>query len=514
MLRRLAPALLLLVSTTAFGAEISPAGIKAHIDFLASDLLEGRETGSRGFEIAARYVAAQFAALGLEPSFQPIRFRTAIVDGAHCTMRVGDKELIHRKDVIFRADFTRTASDVDADVVFVGFGLKNDYATIDVRGKIVMILSGAPPNLTADQRAFFSDRQRKQELASSRGAIGMLGLSTRTDEKRFPFEKAAKQSDMRAMRAFDGEQLSDVTPEIRANVGLSLAAANILFEHAPVALDRVLDDAEKSISHSFPLNVRATIHIASTHGSAESENVIAQLTGTTKANEYVVYTAHLDHLGLAPTGDDRIYNGALDNASGIAALFEIARAFKSLPERPPRSVVFVAVTGEEKGELGSGYFAAHPTVRPIVANINMDMFTMLFPVADVIAIGAEHSTLGDSATDAAKRAGFTVSPDPLPEEVRFIRSDQYSFVKQGIPAMTYKAGNKSSDPAIDGDKVTHEWLRNVYHTVHDNPDQKLDYPSGARWAEANFLLGLAVANAPEAPRWKSGDFFGDAFGKK
>ena len=142
----------------------------------------------------------------------------------------------------------------------------------------------------------------------------------------------------------------------------------------------------------------------------------------------------------------------------------------------------------------------------------MDMFTMLFPVRDVIALGAEHSTLGDLARDAAARAGFEVSPDPQPEEVRFIRSDQYSCVKRGIPAMIFKAGNRSSDAAIDGDKTAREWLRNVYHTVHDNPDQKLDYASGARWAKANFLLGLAVANAPEVPKWKSGDFFGGMFG--
>jgi Zn-dependent M28 family amino/carboxypeptidase len=493
-------------------AAISAGNMKAHIDFLASDLLEGRETGSRGFDIAAKYVATQFEALGLETSFQPIRFRTALVDGPQCTMRVGATQFTHRKEVIFRSDFTRAASDAEGEVIFAGFGLQGDYATVDVRGKIVMTLSGAPASLTPDQRAFFSDRERKQQLAASRGAIGMLSLSTRTDEKRYPFEKAAKQADMRAMRSLDGEQVSDVVPEIRANVGLSLAAAAVLFEHAPLLLDRVLDDAEKSISHSFPLNVRASIHTETKHGSAESENVVATLRGTTKASEYVVYTAHLDHLGMTPSGDDRTFNGALDNGSGIAALLEIARGFASLPERPSRSIAFVAVTGEEKGELGSNYFAAHPAVSPIVADINMDMFTMLFPVRDVIALGAEHSTLGDLARDAATRAGFELSPDPQPEEVRFIRSDQYSFVKRGIPAMIFKAGNKSTDPAIDGDKIAREWLRSVYHTVHDNPDQKLDYASGARWANANFLLGLAVANAAEAPKWKEGDFFGGMFG--
>ncbi|HEV8435260.1 MAG TPA: M28 family peptidase [Thermoanaerobaculia bacterium] len=497
-------------------ASISAANVKAHIDFLASDVLEGRETGSRGYNVAAEYVASEFEALGLEHSFQPVRFRTAMVDGANCSMRLNDQTFAHKKEVIFRPDFTRTTSDAEGDVVFVGFGLRNDYATMDVHGKIVAMLSGAPPNLPSDRRAFYSDSLRKLQLAASRGAIGVMTIPTRTDSKRFPWEKAVSQPDMRGMRTLEGDQVDDVVPEIRASVGLGPAAAAALFAHAPVTLDTVLDDAEKSISHSFPTNVHVSIHTATTHGSAESENVIGVLRGSTKPDEYVVYTAHLDHLGIRSGGtdEDHIYNGALDNASGDAALIEIARAFAALPQRPARSIAFVAVTGEEKGELGSNYFAAHPTVNHVVANINMDMFTMLFPVGDVIALGAEHSTLGDYVADAAKRSGFTVSPDPLPEEVRFIRSDQYSFVKHGIPAITFKAGSKSLDPAVDGDKVTREWLRNVYHSVHDNPDQKLDYASGARWADLNFYLGLAVANAPDAPQWKPNDFFGTMFGKR
>jgi len=271
----------------------------------------------------------------------------------------------------------------------------------------------------------------------------------------------------------------------------------------------ILDDAEKGIVHPMPLQAHATIRTAANLGSATSENVIARLKGA--LDENVVVSAHLDHLGLTKSGQDRVFNGALDNASGSAALIEIARAMAS--QHPKRSVVFIAVTGEEKGELGSEHFAKHPTVTPLVADINMDMFTMLFANKDVIALGAEHTTLGDPSIAAAKEAGFEVSPDPQPEEVRFIRSDQYSFVQQGIPAITYKAGVHSSDPSVDGEKVTKNWLREVYHTVNDNPDQKLDYASGARWAEANLLLTIAVANADEKPAWKKGDFFGERFAK-
>jgi Zn-dependent M28 family amino/carboxypeptidase len=495
-------------------ATISAASIKAHIDFLASDLLEGRETGSHGFDVAAQYMATQFAGAGLDPAgdngtyFQRIEFTTAQVDDAKSSFMLDGKKLVARKDVIFQPVFTcdlRPAiCDLEAPVVFAGFGGEADYANIDVRGKVVLLLTGAPPQLPSDERAYFSDSDVKKKTAASHGAIGILSLKTITDEKRRSFAKGAAQASMKSMRAKGdaGE------PALRALISISRETAAKMFRGK---LDAVLDDAEKGITHPFPLGVRVKIRTVSKFGSATSENVVARLKGA--SDENVVVSAHLDHLGLAQKGDDRIYNGALDNASGDAALIEIARAFAALQQRPARSVVFIAVTGEEKGELGSEYFAKHPTVSPIVADINMDMFTMLFPVKDVIALGAEHTTLGDLAVDAAKQAGFELSPDPQPEEVRFIRSDQYSFVQQGIPAMIFKAGIKSSDPSIDGEKLTRDWLREVYHSVKDNPDQKLDYASGARWADANFRLALAVANAPERPSWKKGDFFGQRFAK-
>jgi Zn-dependent M28 family amino/carboxypeptidase len=499
-------------------AAVSPTAIKAHIDFLASDALEGRETGTRGYDIAAAYVATQFQALGLDVSTQPVDFRTARIDGAKSAMTVGNATLAHRKDVILRPDFARPVSDASGEIVFAGFGVVapelgvDDYAKLDVRGRIVLVLSGAPAKFPNDQRAYHSSGERKRDLAAEHGAIGFLTVSTATDEKRFPFAKAASQSDSTAMRVVDGGRILGVSSQLLADGTISQQTARTLFANAPATFDNVLADAEKSVSHSFPLGVSASIHTETTHGTAKAANVIGILSGAEPS--FVAYTAHLDHLGIAPNKPgDNIYNGALDNASGVAALIEIARAFTQLPPKPKRSIVFVAVCGEEKGELGSSYFAAHEASN-VVADINMDMFTMLFPVRDVIAMGGEHSTLGDLARAAATRAGFEVSPDPQPEEVRFIRSDQYSFVKQGIPAMIFKAGNKSTDPSIDSDKIARDWLRNVYHSVNDNPDQKLDYPSGARWADANFYLGLAVANADQPPAWKPGDFFGEKFGSR
>src|SRR3989442_1762899 len=299
---------------------------------------------------------------------------------------------------------------------------------------------------------------------------------------------------------------ADAVGGVRATAILSRAGAGKLFAAAPLSLDSVLDDAEKSVAHSFALATNASVRAVSKFTEVKSENVIGILRGS--VDEFVVLSAHLDHLGNHPTeeGPDSIYNGAYDNASGIACLIEIARAMAAGP-RPKRSVVFAAFTGEEKGDQGSEYFARHPPVRPIVANVNMDMFLMLYPVGDLVALGGEHSTLGDMAARAAHDAGFEMSPDPYPEEVRFIRSDQFSFVEEGIPAIHLKPGNKSLDPKIDGAAITRDWLRRVYHSPADDMNQHFDFPSGARYAETNLRLVRAIANAPERPRWKPGDFF-------
>lgn len=493
-------------------SSIDPAAIKAHMDFLASDVLEGRETGTRGYDVAARYVASQFALAGLEPRMQEVRLRTGILEKA--TFSIGDRAFVHRRDVIVGANLLRELDEVDAEVVFAGFGIvapglrHDDYARVDVRGKLVMVLTGAPPRFPATQRAFYSDSGRKLQNAADRGAAGVLVLRTLIDERRQPFERSARQPPSTTMVALEEKQ-----PDLHGRAIVNRDTANVLFAKAPVPLAQVLDDADKGVAHSFPLGVRAAIRTVTRLTETRSANVYAVLRGSSIPGQHVALTAHLDHLGLVPDGEDRIRNGALDNASGIAALLEIAKSIASMPKKPARSIVFAALTAEEKGGGGAWQFAERPPVPDLVANVNMDMLTMLFPLQDLVAIGSEHSSLGALANAAATAAGFTVSPDPMPEEVRFIRSDQYAFVKKGIPAITYKGGLKSADPAIDGEKLTRAWLRDVYHTVHDNPDQKIDYPSGARWADANRRLVLAIAEAPERPRWNRGDFFGNTFGK-
>ena len=320
------------------------------------------------------------------------------------------------------------------------------------------------------------------------------------------------------MRWLDrNENPSDVWPDFRGVGLLSDSAAARLFEGAPQSLNAVLDAAEAGKPPAFDLPLRATIHTVSVHERLESPNVAGLLRGSDPRlrDEVVVYTAHLDHLGIGePVRGDSIYNGALDNASGSAALLEVARVFTTLPERPRRSVLFLSVTGEEDGLLGSDYFAQHPTVpiERIVADVNIDGLAILYPLRDIVVLGAEHTTLDSTVARVAKRMGVAVSPDPFPEEVFFVRSDQYSFVRQGVPSLFPFMGLRS-DSGVDAPARFKEWFATRYHTPQDDVGQPMDLESGARSAQLEFLVGLEIANAAERPAWKEGDFFKRTFGR-
>ena len=462
---------------------IRPAALESHVRFLASDLLEGRETGTRGYDLGAEYVAAQFAAMGLKSEMQPVAFRAGVVNHDASSLTVDGTPLVPKVDFLLRANLLHQREDVDAPVVSAGFGLEEDYAKIDARGKIVIVLTGAPATLSNDQRAYYSSVLTKQQTAAQHGAVGMLFVATPVDEARAPFAKQVTQIGVPAMRSIDASgHPADAVESIRFVALLS-----------PAGAAKVKDGM---LVHA---------HVVTRLSNAKSENVVGILRGRTLPNEVVVVSAHLDHLGRHdnPSGDP-IYNGAYDNATGVAMLIEIARAFTALKERPRRTVVFLAVCGEEKGEQGSLWFARNPLPAGarVVADVNMDMFLMLKPVKSVVIFGGEHSTLGDVARRAATSRGFEILPDPAPEEVRFIRSDQYSFVRTGVPSITLKSGDTQT-----------EWLRTIYHSPKDDLDQPFDFPSGARYAETNFDIAYEVANAPQKPRWNKGDFFARLFAR-
>jgi Zn-dependent M28 family amino/carboxypeptidase len=341
------------------------------------------------------------------------------------------------------------------------------------------------------------------------------------DWKRYPWNWLVPQIQMGEMHWLnkDGEP-HDFFPQLKGNVQLNEKTAEALFAGAPKSLEEAFAAAKAGKPQGFALSATARMHTVAAQSVIQSPNIVAELKGSDPAlrDQYVVYTAHVDHLGICPAVEgDNVCHGALDNASGTASLLEIARAYARLPKAPRRSVLFVFVTGEEMGLLGSDYFAHYPTVplKSIVANVNIDGAPgVYFSMKDVVALGSEHSTLANEVNSSAKALGYDLSPDPMPEEVLFIHSDQYSFVLQGVPAVDVTDGVKSTDPKVDGLDVVKKWLVTRYHTPLDNMDQPIDFESAAKGSVMNFLVGYEVAQRPGVPEWNKGDFFGTTFGPR
>lgn len=517
-------------------ATIRPEAIRANMRFLADDLLEGRGTATRGQEIAAKFMAAQFEQMGLEPAgdngtyFQSVPFRSGRPDEARTSMTIvrGGKEqkLVYRKDFITSADPGRADSSVEAALVFVGDGVTapeqgyDDYKGIDAKGKIVVVAYNAP-HFESSLKAHYSAIEVKESIAVAHGAVGMIVISDPILEDIYPYSKQTRDLDFPQFHWLDKQgKPNDYFPELKGGATLSMDETKKLFEGSGHTAEEVFADVKAGTPKSFALPLTAKIHNVTKLEDVHSPNVVAKLEGSdpTLKNEYVVYSSHSDHLGIGqPVNGDRIYNGALDNASGSALLVEIARAFTKRNPRPRRSLLFVSVTGEEAGLLGSDYFAHYPTVAKdaIVADVNMDEDQMLWPLEDIIAFGAEHSSLDAVVKKAAERAHLGVSPDPMPEETVFIRSDQYSFVKQGVPAVFPVPGFKSSDPKINPEAIFKKWEVERYHEPGDDMQQPgLLFDEAAKYGRFVFLCGDLIADDPQRPTWNKGDFFGDRYSTK
>jgi len=309
---------------------------------------------------------------------------------------------------------------------------------------------------------------------------------------------------------------NDSFKEIHGSAVLSIAAAERLFAGAPQSYADALKAANAGNAHPFALAATVRLHTVSRHRETTSPNVVGLLRGSDPAmsHEYVVFSAHTDHMGIGrPVNGDRIYHGAVDDASGTSALIEMARAFARLPKPPSRSILFLATTAEEKGLLGAHYFAHFPTVPApsIVADLNMDGASVFYTFKDVIQ--DEHSTLGDTIGHVASRLGLKVSPDPMPEQLSFVRADHYAFVRQGIPAVTISEGLQAKDPGVDGRKFVENWIEKRYHAPSDDMNQPLNFDASVQYMQMVFLVGYDVAQQRQRPAWKSGDFFGQLFGR-
>ena len=512
----------------------SPTAIKAHMTFLADDLMEGREAGTRGYDIAANYVASQYAQLGVKPAgdkgsyLQQVPLtasRAASEGGVSYTGADGKSGAL-----TFGEDYLPSAQPGKADVlltaplVFVGYGVvapergRDDYAGLDVKGKIVVFLSGAPTSFQTEERAHYGNAGVKRAEAARHGAVGVLTMPTTSSEKRRPFTRGVAGYQEWRMNWRDAQDVPYVRGGDAASLAtLSLKGAAKLFTGAPVTLENTLATAETAdgLVKSFDLPMQVTVQLKTEIEKRQSSNVAGLIEGSDPAlkAQVIVLSAHLDHLGITTHGKDadKINNGALDNASGVATLLEVARGFKEARTKPKRSILLLAVTAEEKGLIGSEYFAHNPTVPKanLAADVNLDMPILLYDFQDVVAFGADRSSIGPAVARAAGRVGVALSPDPLPDEGLFTRSDHYRFVEQGVPSVFLMTGFKNG-----GEKGFKDFLATHYHKPNDDLSQPIDYQAAARFALVNYEIARELADAPARPSWNKGDFFGNLFGKK
>lgn len=515
-------------------ANETPAGqrIEADVVALSDDAMEGRETGTQGFDRAAGYVAGRYAEIGLLPAgddggwYQrvPLLQATVLEDGAAFEIRRGGEvtALSLREQFLPGVNFNAPEAVVEAPAVFVGQAVHapelghDDLAGLELEGRIAVVFGGAPGTFDNTQRAFHSSNREKLRNLVERGAVGVVFVNTADDEARYPWARAVQSIGKPSMRlrGADGSAI-DAFPQLRATATVSAAAADVLFDQSGQTAAMLFEQAREGRLQGFALP--GTIRLASRSRiePMESRNVVGRIAGADQAlaAEHVVYTAHLDHVGTGVEVDgDGVYNGALDNALGVSIMLEAARELAAAPA-PRRSLLFVALTGEEKGLLGAEWFANHPSVEgPLVANINMDMPVMTAPTTDVVPIGVAHSSLDAVLQAAAAEIGVTLSPDPFPEEVIFVRSDQYAFVRAGIPAVYLLGGVVGTNPAQDP-KLAFTWfLRHCYHQPCDDVSLPIHYGDAARMARLNARIGQLAGDAAERPRWNDGDFFGERFG--
>ena len=505
------------------------AAMRGHVGFLASDEMKGREAGTPEYDIAARYVAAQFETMGLKPAgakdsyIQPVplvTFRAA--DKGSVMLVRGSAETALEFGVDYLPGASPLAPELtkDAPLVFVGFGVvapqfkRDDYAGLNVKGKIVVMLAGAPPSLPTEERAHYGNGVSKRELAAARGAIGIISVDTPTREKVSPFARRARNwRYLGATWAHNGGTPDFPGGSAPGLASLSLAGAAKLFAGLPGGADAVFAASEGKAGNPkrMALPMTARVAIKTEINRVMSSNVAGLLEGSDPVlkDQVVVLSAHLDHTGICPeVKGDTICNGAMDNAMGIASMIEVAHGFKHLKAQPKRSILFLAVTAEEKGLVGADYFAQNPTLPKsnLVGNVNLDMPIVTYDFKDVVAFGAERSSIGPAVARAGATMGIALVPDPQPEQGIFTRSDHYRFVQQGIPSVFLVTG-----PGGDGAVVGAAFQKTHYHQPSDDMNLPFKWGAATRFVALNLAIARDLADAAERPRWNKGDFFGTLY---
>jgi len=510
-------------------ASIDAEKIRAHVRFLADDLLEGRGPGTRGGDIAAKYIGTQFALYGLQPAgdngtyFQkvPLYAVHTIEDQTKFSFAPESGtpiELTYGSDYVTKDQTGAASADIDAPIVFVGYGIDapeyhwDDFAGVDVKGKVLLVIVNQPPS---DDPAFFKGKTMtyygrwtyKYEEASRRGAVGVL-IIHRTDLASYPWDVVRNSQSVEKSYLKD-----DPTATLKAASWIQLDVAKKLFAAAGKNVDDEIVAAGKPGFHSFELPVRLKAHVASRVRHYESDNVIAKLPGTdtTGPDQAVIYSAHYDHLGIDPDlKGDNIYNGAADNGTGCGILLELARAFADATAKPPHSVFFAAVTAEEQGLLGSQYLGMHPpvTAAQIALDLNYDMLMpMGVPLAAEVS-GAERTTFYPVVEKTAKAFDLTLEPDKFPGAGHYYRSDHFSFARAGVPAFSVGQGTLfEGHDAAWGKAQAEDYVAHHYHQPSDEYHANMDFRGDAKMARFGLILGWEASSLPETVGWQNGDEF-------
>jgi Zn-dependent M28 family amino/carboxypeptidase len=513
-------------------ASIDAEKIRAHVRFLADDLLEGRGPGTRGGDIAAKYIGTQFALYGLQPAgdngtyFQkvPLYAVHTIEDQTKFSFAPESGtpiELTYGSDYVTKDQTGAASADIDAPIVFVGYGIDapeyhwDDFAGVDVKGKVLLVIVNQPPS---DDPAFFKGKTMtyygrwtyKYEEASRRGAVGVL-IIHRTDLASYPWDVVRNSQSVEKSYLKD-----DPTATLKAASWIQLDVAKKLFAAAGKNVDDEIVAAGKPGFHSFELPVRLKAHVASRVRHYESDNVIAKLPGTdtTGPDQAVIYSAHYDHLGIDPDlKGDNIYNGAADNGTGCGILLELARAFADATAKPPHSVFFAAVTAEEQGLLGSQYLGMHPPVpaAQIALDLNYDMLMpMGVPLAAEVS-GAERTTFYPVVEKTAKAFDLTLEPDKFPGAGHYYRSDHFSFARAGVPAFSVGQGTLfEGHDAAWGKAQAEDYVAHHYHQPSDEYHANMDFRGDAKMARFGLILGWEASSLPQTVGWQKGDEFGAA----
>ena len=504
---------------------VDTAQFKADIAYLADDKLLGRMPGTPGYQMAVDYVVDQLKSLNVEPGgenntwLQQVILRKAFVHDAVISFDNGQENNIgmrSNKDYAIYPNPAIPQIKISAGLVFAGYGISepnlgyDDYAGLDVKGKIILILRGTPEKLSSSVAAHVMNSTQILKVAAEHGAIGVMICSADSTARLPNFSRGVysvldKQGNVAVSRSYYSSQVSVFG-------GVSYSLFNMFLKDSGKSMADILAQLRAGQPDSFVINAGINVSYTSSYQDIISYNVIGKIEGSDPElrNTYVVHSAHLDHLGVGPAVQgDSIYNGAHDNASGVASVLAIAKIYKNIQIKPKRSILLVLLTGEEMGDLGSGYFAKYPTVpvNSIVADVNTDMPTIIAPLLSITALGAEHSSLAKQVDQAASYLGISVEPDPEPKQARFTRSDQYSFVLQGIPALHVKYGSKTADGKNNLNDIVAVWRAKYYHKPQDDINGIFDFSAGKKYAQLNFLIGYLVAEDKDKPVWNEGDIF-------